>query len=69
MDNISILPWIKQYYHIVQTFNPALQHDCYYLSKVTEEDREKLRRFLEYLFETLDMPRIVCSRNFSVLQR
>ena len=36
--------------------------------KSTEEDWEKLRRLLEYVFGTLYIPRIVGARHLTVLQ-
>ena len=41
---------------------------CTRVSKSTQEDWEKLRRVLKYIHKTIDLPRIIGVKDFSVLQ-
>ena len=46
----------------------AIAFLCTRVSKSTQEDREKLRRLLKYIHKTIDLPRIIGVKDFSVLQ-
>ena len=46
----------------------AIAFLCTRVSKSTQEDWEKLRRVLKYIHKTIDLPRIIGMRDFSVLQ-
>ena len=45
----------------------ALAFLCTRVSKSTQEDWEKLRRVLKYIHKTIDLPRIIGVKDFSVL--
>ena len=46
----------------------AIAFLCTRVSKSTQEDWEKLRRVLKYIHRTIDLPRIIGVKDFSVLQ-
>ena len=46
----------------------AIAFLCTRVSKRTQEDWEKLRRLLKYVHKTIDLPRIIGVKDFSVLQ-
>ena len=46
----------------------AIAFLCTRVTKSTQEDWEKLRRLLKYVHKTIDLPRIIGVKDFSVLQ-
>ena len=46
----------------------AVSFLCTRVSKSTEEDWEKLRRLLNYLYKTIDMPRVIGADGMDVMQ-